>query len=177
MNSTDLLRRLENLIRLGTIAVVDPKPPRCRVKTGGLTTGWLPWFAVRAGEDREWDMPSVGEQCVVFSPSGDPAVGVVFVGFYSDAFPALDDSPTRHRRSYRDGAVLDYDTASHTLSAFLPEGGKVKIQAPGGVTILGDVTITGLVTVSEDVVSAGISLVKHVHGGVQSGGGTTGAPQ
>lgn len=175
MNSTDLLRRLENLIRLGTIAAVDPKPPRCRVKTGGLTTGWLPWFAVRAGEDREWDMPSVDEQCVVFSPSGDPAVGVVFVGCYSDAFPAPDDSPTRHRRSYRDGAVLDYDTASHTLRALLPAGGKVEIQAPGGITILGDMTISGRVTVSEDVVAAGISLVKHKHPG--DSGGTTGAPQ
>jgi phage baseplate assembly protein V len=177
MNDIDLLRRLENLIRLGTIAEVDPKPPRCRVKTGGLLTGWLPWFAVRAGEDREWDMPSVGEQCVVFSPSGNPAVGVVFVGFYSDACPAPDDSPTRHRRTYRDGAILDYDTASHTLRALLPAGGQVEIEAPGGVTILGDVVITGLVTVSEDVVAAGISLVKHVHGGVLVGSAKTDKPQ
>lgn len=114
---------------------------------------------------------------MVFSPSGDPAVGVVFVSFYSDAFQAPDDSPNRHRRTYRDGAVLDYDTASHTLRALLPVGGQAEIEAPGGVTILGDVTITGRVTVSEDVVAAGISLVKHVHGGAQSGGGTTGAPQ
>lgn len=60
---------------------------------------------------------------------------------------------------------------------------KVTVIAPDGVeitaavTITGDVTITGTVTVSDDVVAAGISLVDHVHGGVQAGASTTGAPQ
>ncbi|WP_349616222.1 phage baseplate assembly protein V [Azotobacter salinestris] len=177
MNTVDLTRRLENLIRFGTIAEVDPEKPRCRVKTGGLVTAWLPCFTLRAGEDRTWDPPSIGEQGIVFSPSGDPATGAVLVGLNSDAFPAPDDNPNRHRRTYRDGAVIEYDTESHTLRATLPDGGQVDIVAPGGVTILGDVTITGLVTVREDVIAAGISLVQHVHAGVQSGSGTTGAPQ
>lgn len=177
MNIADLIRRLENMIRFGTVAEVDPAKPRCRVKTGGITTAWLPCFTLRAGEDRTWDPPSVGEQCIVFSPSGDPATGAVLVGLNSDAFPAPDNNPKRHRRTYRDGAVIEYDTESHTLRATLPNGGQVDIVAPGGVTILGDVTVTGLVTVSEDVVAAGISLVQHVHGGVMSGGATTGGPQ
>ncbi|MFC0669465.1 phage baseplate assembly protein V [Azotobacter chroococcum] len=177
MNTADLTRRLENLIRFGTVAEVDPAKPRCRMKTGGLVTAWLPCFTLRAGEDRTWDPPSIGEQGIVFSPSGDPATGAVLVGLNSDAFPAPDNDPSRHRRTYRDGAVIEYDTATHTLRATLPGGGKVDIVAPGGVTILGDVTITGLVTVSEDVVAAGISLVQHVHGGVLSGGATTGGPQ
>lgn len=177
MNTADLTRRLENLIRFGTVAEVDPAKPRCRVKTGRITTAWLPFIAPRAGEDSEWDPPSVGEQCIVFSPSGDTATGAVLAGLYSNANPAPDNDPNRHRRTYRDGAVIEYDTASHTLRATLPGGGKVDIVAPGGVTILGDVTVTGLVTVSEDVVAAGISLVQHVHGGVMSGGATTGDPQ
>lgn len=177
MNTADLIRRLENLIRLGTVADVDPAKPRCRMKTGGLVTAWLPCFTLRAGEDRTWDPPSIGEQGIVFSPSGDPATGAVLVGLNSDAFPAPDDNPNRHRRTYRDGAVIEYDTESHTLRATLPDGGQVDIVAPAGVTILGDVTVTGLVTVSEDVVAAGISLVQHVHGGVLTGGATTEAPQ
>lgn len=177
MNDIDLLRRLENLIRLGTIAEVDPKPPRCRVKTGGLLTGWLPWFAVRAGEDREWDMPSVGEQCVVFSPSGNPAVGVVFVGFYSDACPAPDDSPTRHRRSYRDGAVVEYDCKSSQYLIDIPAGGKYTLRC-GPVSLeLSDqgVKITGLLSVSDDVIARLISLIGHRHPG--DSGGMTEAPQ
>lgn len=177
MNITDLLRRLENLIRLGTIAAVDHQAARCTVSTGGLSVPNLPWLALRAGSSSDWDPPTVGEQCILFSPSGEPALGVALVGLYSQQRPAPSNSATVRRRKYPDGAVIDYDHASHTLSAVLPAGGQAQLTAPGGVTILGNVDITGTVTVSEDVLAAGISLVKHVHGGVQSGPSTTGAPQ
>lgn len=183
----EILRRLDNLIRLGTIAGVDPLTKRCRVKTGGLLTGWLRWFAIRAGEDRDWDPPSRGEQCIVFSPSGDPEVGIVFYGFYSDAFPAPDESLTRRRRTYRDGAIVDYDTEQHLLRAVLPDSGRAEIIATGGLHIVGPIThegdytqtgnqtINGKSTVSDDVVAAGISLTKHRHPG--DSGGMTGGPQ
>jgi len=177
MNITDLLRRLENLIRLGTIAAVDHQAARCTVSTGGLRVPNLPWLALRAGSSSDWDPPTVGEQCILFSPSGEPALGVALVGLYSQQRPAPSNSATVRRRKYPDGAVIDYDHDSHTLSATLPAGGKAQLTAPGGVTILGDVAITGTVTVSEDVVASGISLVTHKHGGVQSGPSTTGAPQ
>lgn len=177
MNTTDLLRRLENLIRLGTIAAVDHQAARCTVKTGGLTVPNLPWQAQRAGNSRDWDAPTVGEQCILLSPSGEPAQGIALIGLYSQQRPAPSNSANLRRRTYPDGAVIDYDHATHTLSATLPAGGKAKLVAPGGVTILGDVDITGLVTVSEDVIAAGISLVHHVHGGVQGGPSKTGAPQ
>jgi len=177
MNITDLLRRLENLIRLGTIAAVDHQAARCTVRTGGLSVPNLPWLALRAGDSSDWDPPTVGEQCILLSPSGEPAQGIALVGLYSQQRPAPSNSATVRRRKYPDGAVIDYDHATHTLSATLPAGGKAQLTAPGGVTILGDVDITGTVTVSEDVLAAGISLVNHVHGGVQSGPSTTGAPQ
>lgn len=187
-NTAELNRRLENLIRLGTIAELDPAAARVRVSAGGLLTDWLPWFA-RAGEDREWDAPSVGEQCMLLSPSGDPALGVALVGLYSAQRQAPDSDPKIHSRTYRDGAFIEYDTASHTLRAALPAAGNVELVAPGGVFIIGDVsivgslsategaTITGTITASVDVDAAGISLVDHAHGGVQPGSGTTGAPQ
>lgn len=177
MNITDLLRRLENLIRLGTIAAVDHQAARCTVSTGGLSVPNLPWLALRAGSSSDWDPPTVGEQCIFFSPSGEPALGVALVGLYSQQRPAPSNSATVRRRKYPDGAVIDYDHATHTLSATLPAGGKAQLTAPGGVTILGNVDITGTVTVSEDVIAAGISLVSHVHGGVQSGPSNTGVPK
>jgi len=177
MNITDLLRRLENLIRLGTIAVVDHQAARCTVSTGGLSVPNLPWLALRAGDSSDWDPPTVGEQCILVAPSGEPALGVALVGLYSQQRPAPSNSATVRRRKYPDGAVIDYDHASHTLSATLPAGGQAQLTAPGGVTILGNVDITGTVTVSEDVLAAGISLVNHKHGGVQTGSGTTAVPK
>lgn len=177
MNITDLLRRLDNLIRLGTIAAVDHQAARCTVSSGGLRIPNLPWLALRAAGSSDWDPPTVGEQCILLSPSGEPAQGIALIGLYSQQRPAPSNSANLRRRKYPDGAVIDYDHATHTLTATLLSGGKAKLVAPGGVSILGDVDITGLVTVSEDVVAAGISLVNHVHGGVQGGPSNTGAPQ
>ena len=185
----DISRRLENLIRLGTIAAVDPGTARCRVSTGGMETEWLPWLAQRAGTDRDWNPPSAGEQCLVICPSGDPAVGVVLLGIYSDSAPANDSSLDRRRTTYRDGAVIEYDTATHALRAALPAGGTAELIADGGIRIVGDIThqgdylqtgsqtVSGTVTVAQDVIAAGISLVKHTHAGVMSGPASTGKPQ
>ena len=54
-NLPALARMIENLIRFGTIAETQMKPPRVRVKTGDLLTGWLPWIALRAGADTDWE--------------------------------------------------------------------------------------------------------------------------
>lgn len=177
-----LSRLIENLIRLGTIAEVDhgslqdKRPARVRVQSGDLLTGWLPWAALRAGTTRDWDPPTVGEQVLVLSPSGQTAQGIAITGLFSALIPANGDRAGLHRRTYPDGAVVEYDSAAHQLLATLPAGGRVEIVAPGGFKLQGDVDIDGLVTVTRDVVAAGISLVKHPHGGVQAGNAQTGAP-
>ena len=177
-----LSRLIENLIRLGTVAEVDhgslqdKRPARVRVQSGDLLTGWLPWTALRAGTTRDWDPPTVGEQVLVFSPSGQTAQGIAITGLFSALIPANGDRAGLHRRTYPDGAVVEYDSEAHQLLATLPTGGRVEIIAPGGFKLQGDVDIDGLVTVTRDVVAAGISLVKHPHGGVQSGNAQTGAP-
>lgn len=61
---SDLLRLLQNLIRLGTIAEV--KGAKARVRLGPtLTTEWLKWATPRAGSTRTWSAPTVGEQVTV----------------------------------------------------------------------------------------------------------------
>ncbi len=177
-----LSRLIENLIRLGTVAEVDhgslpdKRPARVRIQSGDLLTGWLPWVALRAGTTRDWDPPTVGEQVLVLSPSGQTAQGIAITGLFSVLIPANGDRAGLHRRTYPDGAVVEYDSEAHQLLATLPAGGRVEIVAPGGFKLQGDVDIDGLVTVTRDVVAAGISLVKHPHGGVQAGNAKTGAP-
>lgn len=151
MNIADLVRRIENMIRPGKIAQVQHSPLRVRVATGGLLTGWLMVFAQRAGEDRTWDPPSVNEQCLVLCPSGNPEQAFALVGLNGDDFPAPDDSPDRHRRAYRDGAVIDYDTKTHALRAVLPEGGTFELVATGGSRIVGPVHIEGPLHATEAV--------------------------
>lgn len=190
-----LHRLLENLIRLGVVAEVQHRPPRVKVRTGSLITAWLPWIAGRAGADQQWDPPTEGEQVLLLSPSGQLANGVAVTGLFSDAIPANGERAGLHRRTYRDGAVIEYDSVAHHLNAVLPNGGTTRLTSTGGIHItgpifhegdytqtgnftqIGDQQITGEVAVSVDVTAAGVSLVGHPHGGVTKGSDQTGTPE
>ncbi|WP_286778231.1 phage baseplate assembly protein V [Pseudomonas sp. UBA2311] len=189
MNSlAELARLIENTVRFGTVAEVQYTPPRVRVRTGELLTTWLPWLAWRAGESREWDPPTINEQVILLSPSGQLANGVVITGVFSDLIPANGDRAGLKRRTYADGAVVEYDSVAHHLRAVLPAGGTSEVISDGGIRIVGDIVhegnytqtgnqkVTGKVEVTEDVVAAGISLVLHKHAGVMPGPGQTGSP-
>ena len=115
MDLTELSRRLENLIRIGTIHSVDHAAVRVRVDSGGLTSEWLPWLERRAGQTTTWNPPTIGEQCVVFSPSGEPAGGVVLVGIDSDLIPPPSHAQEKHVIKFPDGAVISYDHAASRL--------------------------------------------------------------
>lgn len=122
----DLRRRLDNMIRLGTIAQVDHAKALCRVQSGAITTGWLPFFTRRAGTTNEWDPVSQGEQCTVFSPSGELAQGVVLVGLYSSANPPTSNNPAVHRTEWANGDFIEHnaDTGALTIQC----SGPVKIN-------------------------------------------------
>lgn len=56
-------------------------------------------------------------------------------------------------------------------------GGVVNIKAPGGLNVNGNTIVTGTVTASDEIKAKNTHTVSaHVHGGVQTGGGTTGPP-
>ncbi|BCR26624.1 phage baseplate assembly protein V [Aquipseudomonas alcaligenes] len=151
MNIADLARLIENIVRLGTIAEVQMQPPRVKVSSGNITTTWLPWLNLRAGADREWDPPTIGEQVVLLSPSGNLTQGVALTGLFSDLITANGDREGLHRRTYRDGAVIEYDSIAKHLRATLP--GTAEVTAVGDISITsggqiqiaaaGDVVITG----------------------------------
>lgn len=207
----ELARRLANLVRLGTVAEVDAAHARIRVQSGALLTPWLPWLPTRAGSTLTWSLPSIGEQVVLLSPSGDTAQAIALPAVYSDTHPAPSSSPTEHTIVFPDGAHITYDTAAGHLDATAIA--HVTVNAAGGITLhapivtldaaqtlaTGALTVQGLLTyqaglagtgggsgttITGDITqtggqlsSNGIVLDSHTHGGVQTGGGSTGGPQ
>lgn len=176
------------LIRLGVIASVDLGAARCTVRCGDpeegeIETPPIRWVMPRCGDTRVWSPPTIGEQAVLICPDGEIGAALALTGIIRDSFPAL-GSTLEERIDFADGAQLRYDSEAHHLEALLPDGATATITAPGGltlnaeagVTINGDVTLNGKLTASDDVIAAGISLKTHKHGGVQPGGGQTGAP-
>ncbi len=131
----ELARRIENIVRAGTIAEVSHSPLRCRVASGNLRTDWLPCFTTRAGDIRTWSPPTAGEQCLIISPGGDMAAGLVLVGLNSDAIAEPETSADVAAVHYPDGAVIRYDHAAHALTATLPGGGTADITAPASVVV------------------------------------------
>lgn len=160
MDLVELSRRIENLIRIGTVHSVDHAAVRCRVQSGGLVTQWLRWHTPRAGQTRTWDPPTVGEQCMILSPSGEPGNGVVFYGFDSDQIQPPSHSPDDHVTEYPDGARISYNHASGHLEATGIQTGL--IQAATSITldtpdtfVTGTLTVDGLLTYKDGLRGAG----------------------
>lgn len=178
----DIPADLSELIRLGTIASVDLEARRCTVlygaeddDDGGATTPPIRWIALRCGKTRVWSPPSEGEQVLLLCPDGQLAAAVALTGIEQDAFSLPGDSLTE-LIEFEDGARISYDPVGHALAAVLPAGGTALIEAPGGMTIRGDVTVEGTITATTDVIADSISLKNHKHGGVQAGSAQTGTP-
>ncbi len=118
----DLIRRMDNLLRAGTIAEVNHDKALVRVKLGEgdaakpFLSGWLNYFAKRAGNTIDWDPPEVGEQCLVLSPGGEMAGGFALTGIYSNYRPAPSKDPKVTLRKFSDGLECSYDQTSHTLT-------------------------------------------------------------
>jgi len=130
MDLVELSRRLENLIRFGTVHSVDHAARRCRVQTGGIVTALLRWIERRAGDTRTWDPPTVGEQCIILSPSGVIEQGMVILGAPSDVIDTPSHDPDKHVTRYPDGTTLTYDHAAGLHSAQYPDGATISYHHP-----------------------------------------------
>jgi len=208
MNTTaalaELTRRIDNLLRIGTVAEV--KGDSCRVKTGELLTQFRPFFTRRAGTAKTSWRPTVGEQVMLLSLSGDLTNAYILPALYSDENPEPDDNNNRERTVYPDGAVIEYDPDTSALkvtgikTANVQASERVTIDCPnseftGNVLVKKKLTVeqgakvTGVIDHSGKLTNNGgmaitgganidgINFGTHKHGGVDTGSGTSGGPQ
>jgi phage baseplate assembly protein V len=149
--STDYARRLSNVARYGIIAEADYTGAsagfpaiRVQLQDGEILSDWVPWFTPRAGKDRVWDPPEVGEVVMLLAPSGELANGVAIPGLFSNG-NANGDRAGLQRRTFDDGTVVEYDRQAHKLTIDATEsngqvvvkGQTVKVEASGEVTVKG----------------------------------------
>lgn len=161
---------LAGLVRIGTIT--SRVGNRVTVQCGDNTTPAIPWMPSAAdGKRRAWRPPQPGAQTVVLSMSGDTAQAIAIGVLYQDGADAPADSDDLDVIQYADGTVVQYDQASHALTATIggtsikADGSRIALAA-GGCSITIDasgVTIVGKVTGDRDIVAGTISLQKHAH--------------
>lgn len=140
-NFAELLRLITNLIRIGTIDQIDVAQARVRVKSGENLTGWLPWITQRAGTTKNWNPPTLGEQVVLLSPSGDLSQALILSSLYSDENPAPQNSADLYHVVMPDGTFLTYNHVEHSLLIEVLGNTQLHITGNTEIKIDGDATV------------------------------------
>ena len=152
-------RKLENLIKIGVITEVNYSDCTARVKIGKNETNFLPFATIKAGSHKVWSPVEVGEQVLIFSPSGELTNGIIFGSLYSNANAAPNSTPAKEVRIVPAG--VDVTTNKFVIN--------------GQLEVNGNVAVSGQINSGGDQIAGSISTQTHTHAGCQ--GGSTGKPQ
>lgn len=116
-------RMLAGLVIPCYVVGVDLVAGRVRVSDGGdWTSAWVRWHALAAGKARHWRSPSMDEQGVLVSPSGEPAQGTFVPGLYGNAGAQPDNRDHVETWRFDDGGSIVYDWAANSYTIKLPTG-------------------------------------------------------
>ncbi|MCG8294261.1 phage baseplate assembly protein V [Pseudomonas entomophila] len=170
-------RMLADVVLPCVVVAVDLAAARVRVSDGGdWTSAWVRWHSLAAGKARHWRSPSLGEQGVLVSPSGNPAQGTFVPGLFGNAGAPPDNRDHVEVWRFDDGGELVYDWQAKSYTIQLPSG-TVTVQVGASravltddaitaqsssisaqadtITLTGQVTINGPLTVSGDIHGGG----------------------
>jgi phage baseplate assembly protein gpV len=152
--------------RHGTVTSVDPvnHAVKVMIEPDGVESGWIPDGVIAAGGLKIACPSEVGTQVLVVSVEGDAEHPVV-VGRLFDTVVTPPTSP-----------ATSQPVQPGEIGVFL-EGGTYLHMTKGGVFIGGNVTVSGTLTATGDVVAGQISLQEHLHSAVQSGNDVSGPPR
>ncbi len=205
MTNNQILDLMAQMIRVGFVNARQPEKMRVKVTlrdtTGGeLITDWLPVLCPRASQDMQYDLPDTGDQVLCLFLSYGLEQGFVVGSMYGKQTPPVQSGDKFHR-TFSDGATIEYDRASHALSADIPGTATIKCAnsitleapivyvrgtlvntardgSPGKSVFSGGMEVKdgGISVPDADVVAAGVSLASHTTEGVQPGSGTSSHP-
>ena len=134
--TSELERRICNLVQVGVVSEVLPEKALCRVSFGERVSPLSPWLTPRAGKNKEYWHPDIGEQAVFISPRGDGSEGFVLAGIFSGKMPLPEGAREGlHVIEYEDGARMEYDRKGHVFS-FTDSYGSAIFMADGYIDLM-----------------------------------------
>jgi phage baseplate assembly protein V len=148
---------------------VDLVAGKVRVSNGEWTSAWVRWHSLAAGKARHWRSPTLGEQGVLFNPSGQAGIGTFVPGLYGNAGGPPDNRDHVEVWRFDDGGSLVYDWQAKTYTITLPSGTvTIKVASTevvvtdaavtvttGNINLKAAVTIDGALHVTQSITSAG----------------------
>ncbi len=165
------LRLLHNIATVGTVLEVNP--PKMRLAIGENETDWVTIPAMAAGNVKVWRCPTIGEQFVIVSPSGDHRNARPICALPSDVFTAPSNDPNEVHISFNDTDFLSINTESSQATFKI---GKLTLDI-GEIQLTGSLTAQDIIKSLTDVLADSISLKNHKTTGVKAGGDLSGGPQ
>ena len=153
----------EGIVRIGQVSAVNTAAATARVlfdDRDGLVSMELPVLQGSVQGAQAYLLPAVGERVLCLFLGSGVEQGFIVGSFYDDDNPPPESGQVIYLRISDDCFVL---INKATKQIVVSTSGEVSITAAGGVSIVGDVNVTGTVTASVDVTAAGISLVGHIH--------------
>lgn len=148
----DLERRVGNMFREATVTKVDAETGMAEVDADGLPSDMVPWIT-RAGKQKEWDPPTEGERVVLFNPTGEPGLGMIMHGGFSNKFPQNHNKAGEHKRSVGDDVATtttDKDKTTKTKKVTVSQNEDNHRLQVGKVDIIADL--------EKNVIKAGSTL-------------------
>lgn len=189
-------RRLQSIINRGIVTQVDHAAARCRVQIDGLETDWLKFTSARIGKVKIWNPPSIGEQVLVISETGELSTGLVTTSFDYDDQPMPSANADTFEIHCDDGASFIYNHVTHNLGVTLPDDSVTSLVSSSVQISARDVAFdctnfnvncstysVGCQSYSLDsqtnnqkgtLTINGQPYLAHNHNGVESGGSSTG---
>lgn len=138
---------------------VDLAAPAVRVSNGEWTSAWVRWHSLAAGKARHWRAPSLGEQGVLFNPSGQAGMGTFIPGLYGNAGGPPDNRDHVEVWRFDDGGSLVYDWEAKTYTITLPTG-TVTIKVGSTVVTVTDNAVNATVGGTEFDLAPGWAAIK-----------------
>lgn len=141
-------RRIANIVRVGTVsafqagAVDGSAIPKVQIDLGDLTTDWLPLAMMRAGPNSSYDTPEIGEQVLLFAPSGELANAYVMGSIPQTSKPSKFTDQNNTGYAWSDGASETYDREGHHYVLNIPDAGDLTLHVGASTLVLNNGAIT-----------------------------------
>lgn len=138
---------------------VDLPAAMVRVSNGEWTSAWVRWHSLAAGKARHWRSPTLGEQGVLFNPSGQAGMGTFIPGLYGNAGAPPDNRDHVEVWRFDDGGSLVYDWQAMTYTITLPTG-TVTIKVGSTEVVVMDDAVTAKVGGTEVALTPSSATLK-----------------
>lgn len=118
----DVYRRLNNVIRVGTVIDADYQSQKIRVQIGEgdnrtIVTSWLSYPCQRSGHDRHTQIPELHEQVILVCPSGRLESAMIIGSLGYAKFPDSASDPNHDLKLMRVLENTEYWTAKEERKA------------------------------------------------------------